>query len=224
MDIFGAAWEDHQTMIGANWDDRVADGDVVLVPGDFSWAMKEEQVSVDLAWLEARPGQKVLIKGNHDYWWPKTRIKLDRLLPAGIHSIKKNAVLLDGLGFFGVRGGDFAPLTRYGDARSQDQVDATLDKEERELRASIDDLVRLEAEHGPARMRVCLCHYPPIPSGHQGGRFASLITAAGARYCIYGHLHGPDGSPERVEGDFDGVVYRCVSCDLVGFAPVLIHG
>ena len=71
MDIFGDHWQNHAERMALAWDERVAPHDLVLSPGDFSWAQKQHEVAPDFAWLAARPGHKVLIKGNHDYWWPK---------------------------------------------------------------------------------------------------------------------------------------------------------
>jgi hypothetical protein len=223
MDVFGERWTNHAGRIAAAWDAAVAPADVVLLPGDFCWAMKPPAAAGDFAWLAARPGAKVLIKGNHDYWWPHSRSRLAALLPPRTWALKKTACLLGGLGIFGVRGGDFAPLIRHGDQRSAEEVAGTLERELRELAASIADLAALEAAAGaPATLRVCLCHYPPLPPGRADRRFADLIRDAGARHCVYGHLHGPESRADLVDGVLDGVDYRCVSCDLVGFRPVAI--
>src|SRR5208283_792839 len=115
------------------WDRLVAADDIVLSPGDFSWAMKTAEVMGDLAWLEARPGRKILTKGNHDYWWPGSATKLAQLLPPRTWALKKNACRIDGIGFFAARGGDFAPLVRYGDTRSAGDIELWLAREEHEL-------------------------------------------------------------------------------------------
>ena len=224
MDIFGDHWDDHAGQMAANWDAVVGDDDIVLTPGDFSWANKPAEAAGDLAWLGARPGHKILVKGNHDHWWPSSQAKLTALLPAKTHELKKTACVVHGVGFFGARGGDFAPATRYGDERTLADIDAWLDREEHELRLSITALDAMTAQdalspHGP---RICLFHYPPIPPGRQSSRFTALIREAGASHCIYGHLHGREVGATKVEGTFDGVTYRCTSCDQIGFAPTLV--
>ena len=224
MDIFGEHWRDHHERMAAAWDERVAADDIVLSPGDFSWAGKPEESHADFAWLAQRPGHKVLVKGNHDHWWPRSKAKLAALLPPDTHALKKNACWIQGVGLFGARGGDFAPLTRYGDTRTQADIDRALEKEERELQLSLDHLERLAAEgadQGPGNgLRICLFHYPPLPPGSRRSRFTPLIAASGARYCVYGHLHGEEVVSARVEGLIDGVEYRCASCDQIGFVPV----
>lgn len=223
MDVFGDHWERHHERMAEAWDRLVGPDDIVLSPGDVSWAMKAAEAGPDLAWIGARPGWKVLTKGNHDYWWPGTRKGLAAVLPPRTMAVKKSAARIGEVGFFGARGGDFAPLKRYGDQRSDADIETWLAREEAELKLSIAELDRLDAEAGiPRGRRICLFHYPPVPPGRRSSRFTPLIAAAGASHCVYGHLHGREIGPARVEGAIDGVEYRCASCDLVDFAPVEI--
>ncbi len=221
MDKFGDHWGDHAGRMAREWDRVVAADDIVVTPGDFSWANKPAEAVGDFAWLAERPGHKVLVKGNHDHWWPGTHKKLAELLPPRTHALKKTAVVINGVGFCGARGGDFAPLTRYGDTRSQADVDEWLNREEHELRQSIQQLDQLTAGTTVAE-RICLFHYPPIAPARQASRFTPLIEASGAHFCIYGHLHGKEVGATKVEGTFNGVTYRCTSCDQVDFTPTLI--
>lgn len=223
MDKFGDHWGDHAGRMATAWDATVADDDIVISPGDFSWANKPAEAAGDFAWLGARPGKKVMVKGNHDHWWPGSQKKLAELLPPRTHAVKKTACILDDIGFFGARGGDFAPLTRYGDTRTQADIDAWLDREERELEMSIAALDALEQARGtPLAVRICCFHYPPIPPGRSQSRFSKRIREAGATWCVYGHLHGKELGPAKVEGLLDGVEYRCTSYDQINFTPTLI--
>lgn len=220
MDVFGDHWTEHHQLMAVNWDALVADEDIVLTPGDFSWAQKVADVAADFAWLAQRPGTKILVKGNHDHWWPKTKSKMREILPPNCYALKKNACIVNNVGFFGVRGGDFAPLKRYGDTRSQEEVDAILDREERELLLSYEDLRQQIAVHGSQLERImCLFHYPPIGRGRTNSRFSPIIEASGATHCIYGHLHGSENGNVRIEGEYNGVLYHCTSCDLLDFRP-----
>ncbi len=225
MHVFGEHWAAHDERMAAAWDAVVAPTDVVLTPGDFSWAMRAHEAVADFAWLAERPGRKVLVKGNHDLWWPKSRSKLAALLPPNTWALKKSAVILEGdgarLGLFGCRGGDFRASPHYGDARSEDEIEAWLAREDRELAASWLDLQRLE-DGAPCDLRICLFHYPPIPAGSTESRFTPVIDGSGAAFCIYGHLHGADLGAVKVEGTLRGVSYRCTSCDQIDFAPALI--
>jgi len=223
MDKFGDHWDHHDQQMAKAWDAVVAPDDIVLTPGDFSWATKPADVAGDFAWLGARPGHKILVKGNHDHWWPGSHAKMAAMLPPRTYALKKSACHISGVGFFGARGGDFAPLTRYGDTRTQEEVDTWLAREEAELIQSIAALDKLDTDAGRGRgLRICLFHYPPIPPGKQASRFTPLIIGAGASWCIYGHLHGQEVGAAKVEGTFDGVTYKCASCDQVGFAPWLV--
>ena len=159
MDIFGDHWANHDQRIAADWDAKVGDNDIVLLPGDFSWATKAHELAPDMAWLGQRPGRKILSKGNHDYWWPKSQKKLLECLPDHTWALKKKALLLPfaekHLGIIAVRGGDFAPLTKYGDAAAKEEINATLAKETKELAASLAHLKELEQAAGPADAVVC---------------------------------------------------------------------
>ena len=221
MDVFGEHWRDHHVQMAASWDEKVAPGDIVLSPGDFSWAGKPNQATADFAWLAERPGRKVLIKGNHDHWWPKSKTKLAALLPEQTWALKKHACVIDGVALFGARGGDFAPLTRYGDKRTPEQIEAALEREEAELKASIEHLEELRKTES-ITLTICLFHYPPLPPGSKHSRFTPWISHAGASYCIYGHLHGSEVGNARFEGEIDGVQYRCASCDQIGFEMMLV--
>ncbi len=221
MDVFGDHWQNHHQQMAEAWDKVVADDDIVLTPGDFSWAKNTAHAVADFAWLAERPGSKILVKGNHDYWWPKTKTKLHEVLPEKTYALKKNACIVNGVGFFGARGGDFAPLTRYGDKRSQEDIDKALEKEQRELELSLNDLKQHE-QNQATTLRICLFHYPPIPAGRKQSRFSSIIEESGAKFCIYGHLHGSESQAARIEAVINNVDYRCTSCDLLGFEPSLI--
>jgi hypothetical protein len=223
MDKFGEHWGNHAARMAEAWDKTVGADDIVVSPGDFSWAMKAAEAAGDFAWLGARPGHKVLIKGNHDFWWPSSQAKMAQLLPPKTYALKKNSCHLAGVGFFGARGGDFAAQPKFGDTRTPEDIEQWLAREEHELALSIAHLDQLDTAAGrPRGLRVCLFHYSPIPPGRQASRFTPLIEAAGAAHCVYGHLHGTEVGAAKVEGIFNGVAYLCASCDQVGFAPKMV--
>ena len=103
MDVFGGTWEGHPEAFFEGWRETVADGDLVLVPGDVSWAMRLDDALVDLKDIAALPGRKVLLRGNHDYWWPSIS-KLRRALPEGMYAVQNDALSLDGVVVAGTRG------------------------------------------------------------------------------------------------------------------------
>ncbi len=241
MDRFGPHWIDHHLKVEASWRERVAPGDIVLLPGDFSWAMKPDEVARDFTWLAQLPGRKVLIKGNHDYWWPKTATRMQELLPPGTFAIKRKGLVIDGIPFFGVRGGDFVPSAsstvmeangieggRAVDAAGEPGAreaaakdgSAELERERHELALSIEHMATLPGrEHPP----IALFHYPPFPMGESESFFTRMVEETGARTCLFGHLHTQLDWERVFQGDFHRVTYRLVSCDFLDFKPLLIQ-
>ncbi len=215
MTRFGEHWRDHHLKVEAAWRERVADDDIVLSPGDFSWAMKAHDVAQEFEWLGALPGRKVLIKGNHDYWWPGSQKRLQALLPEGVYAIKKRALVIDGVAFIGVRGGDFLPC----DGDDPETINSMLMRERRELLLSIGDL---ERQYDGTRAPIAMFHYPPFRIGSSESAFTRVLESAGCSHCVYGHLHSAEEWEAVFQGERNGVEYRLVSCDALDFAPLLI--
>jgi hypothetical protein len=216
MDPFGEHWRDHHLKVEQAWIERVRPDDIVLMPGDFSWAMKAVEVVEDFRWLAALPGRKVLVKGNHDYWWPGSHRKLAELLPPGVFALKKRALVLDGLPIVGVRGCDFLP--RDGDDPAA--VHSTLLRERHELLLSIEDL---EQKDRGSRPPVAMFHYPPFRAGGCESAFTRIIEDLGCRHCVFGHLHAAAEWQRVFQGERRGVSYKLVSCDALGFVPLLLE-
>ena len=102
MEVFGPAWKDYPKRIKEAWERLVGPDDLVLIPGDISWAMKLEDALVDLDWIDRLPGHKLIIRGNHDYWWPSAS-KLRAVLPPTIHFIQNDAFEWNDITFGGAR-------------------------------------------------------------------------------------------------------------------------
>lgn len=219
MDRFGSHWANHAEKIESSWRERVAPSDLVLLPGDFSWAMKAGDVKRDFEWLAGLPGRKVLIKGNHDYWWPKTSVRMQELLPPDTFAMKRKALVIDGIPLIGVRGGDFLPDEGV-EPEAVQKAAADLERERREFELSMDHLKTLEPAGRPP---IALFHHPPFPMGSPESFFTRMVEDAGARTCIYGHLHTQLDWERTFQGEFRGVNYRLVSCDFLDFKPLLIE-
>ncbi|MBA3943149.1 MAG: metallophosphoesterase [Herpetosiphonaceae bacterium] len=214
MDIFGPNWHDHAAHIAALWHKLVAPDDVVLLAGDTSWALRLPEALPDLEWLAALPGQKVLTKGNHDYWWDYAR-KRPAILPASLALIEADAVVLNGWVFCGTRGW----LT-------PGQATFKPEKDERIYRRELGRLERaLAAAH---RLQTngeqlgVLLHYPPFLFDGTATAFAEQLAAAQANFCVYGHLHRRHDWQQAVQGERAGVIYHLTSCDFLNFMPRLI--
>ena len=187
MDVFGEHWKNHFERIRADWLARVGEGDLVLLPGDLSWAMRLEDAIEDLNSIAALPGQKILLRGNHDYWWSSIG-RVRRALGEGVYALQNDSLLLDGRLYAGTRG-----WTLPGQDASED-----------DLRIYARERLRLEMSLKHARSRdasapiTALLHYPPL-SDEQAG-FSDILEAFGVTDCVYGHLHGTDRCTDRDGG------------------------
>ncbi|MBR1559009.1 MAG: metallophosphoesterase [Clostridia bacterium] len=209
MDVFGEHWKNHFERIREDWRARVAASDVVLLPGDLSWAMKLEEAREDLESIAALPGTKLLLRGNHDYWWSSIG-RVRRALPEGTYALQNDSVLIDGRLYAGTRGWTLP-------AEDSDADDLRIYARER---------MRLEMSLKHARSRdadapiTAMLHYPPLTDELAG--FSDILEAYGVEDCVYGHLHGA-GLYGAVRGERRGVRYHQVSCDGLGFRLYLLY-
>ena len=211
MDIFGPTWEGHAERMADAWRDEVDADDWVLIPGDISWAMKLEEVLEDLRFLAGLPGRKVLLKGNHDYWWT-SRGKVERVLPDGMQLLQNDAVDLgNGVGVVGTRG--WQPPAA---PRASEQDGKIYAREVARLALS------LRAAEGRFDTLIAMLHYPPIYMGIGETEFVPLLRDAGVKVCLYGHLHGRDHK-FGFQGERDGIRYQLVAADYLDFRPALVR-
>lgn len=233
MDRFGSVWINHIVRMAENWDALVRPDDIVLVPGDISWAKKPIDVLPDLEWLHARPGIKVLLKGNHDLWWP-TAQQMEAMLPSSLRFIQHNHVKVGPYLFFGSRLWDTDAYSVFDliewdiakgpipGVKSEEDVEAQRKFYERELhrlQLSIDTLPKDESG-----IRIGLTHYPPLDHHCQASQAHRMFQAAGARHVVFGHLHSVKNDwIGRAFGDCEGIQYHLTSCDYLNMAPKLIH-
>lgn len=212
MDIFGEHWRDHDEKIAARWRERVADDDVVLVPGDISWGLRLDDARPDLDFVGALPGTKYLIKGNHDPWW-QSRSKVQKVLPPRMHLVQYDAHRLPGgVGLTGTRGWALPGAPDYDPAKD----DRVLDREVGRLRRGLEALARLGCDY-----TIVMLHYPPIFPTVRETRFTEVLREHGVDLCLYGHLHGDDTALGLSETE-GGVTYRLVSADHIDFTPVAV--
>lgn len=204
MDIFGVHWERHFEKIAEDWRGRVQQEDIVLLPGDLTWAMHLEEALEDLNRVGELPGRKLILRGNHDYWWSAIG-RVRRALPEGMYALQNDVLQLDGMLFAGSRGWTI-PM-----GESPDENDVRIYRRER---------MRLEMSLRAARARdaeaplIVMMHYPPLTESATG--FSDLLEAYGVGDCVYGHLHGA-GLNGAVRGERNGVRYHQVSCDGLHF-------
>lgn len=225
MDRFG--WAEHPAPLQRNWDATVTNDDCVIVAGDISWATRPHEVMDDLAWLDARPGQKVLLRGNHDFWWGDSSSKLKRLFePFKSFSgfIQNTAVEVGPYLIAGSRlwTAPEAPPMPGGEMGDEVQKPDYIVRETNRLQLSIDDAKARERKSASPKIRVCAVHFPPLYSNGLETAFSRALEAWQPKTCVYGHLHGP-GIGAGFVGEHGGVRYVLASCDAAQFKPVLLH-
>lgn len=212
MDIF-AGWDDYTARLEANWSEIVAPGDTVVVPGDISWAMTLDEAADDFRFIDELPGKKIILKGNHDYWWT-TRRKMDAWLEkngfSSICILHNDAYLVEGLAICGSRG------WMREDGEEPDQK--VYNREVERLRASLNAATQFD----DVAERVVFLHYPPIFMGYKAEEIIALLHEYGVRRCFYGHIHGK-GIKAAFNGSYADIEYRLISADALGFKPFLLH-
>jgi len=211
MEVFGSRWKEHPKKIEEAWKGRVAPEDLVIIPGDISWAMSLPEALVDLEWLSLLPGTKLVIKGNHDYWW-STIGKVRRHLPEGIFALQNDHFNWGKWAVCGTRGW-MCP----GDMRFEAEQDYKIYQRE---------IIRLElslqsACRDGATNIIAALHFPPFNMRREPSGFTELLKDYHVAKCLYGHLHGTSLS-QAFEGVMDGVEYQFVAADGLNFIPALI--
>jgi predicted phosphohydrolase len=228
MAIFGPQWREHARTIEESWKATVGPDDLVLVPGDISWALKLEDALADLHWIDRLPGTKVLLKGNHDYWWGSLK-KVSAVLPPSLHLIQNNAFSWKSAVIGGTRLWDTsqyhfgeylaqAPISRDSDKETQAQKDLGKKIFERECQRLEISLASLPSE---AKIRIAMTHYPPIGADLQPSVTSQLLEKYRIDICVFGHLHGiKEGL--ALFGIKNNVRYVLASSDYLRFSPVFL--
>lgn len=207
MDIFGG-WKNYMQRLEENWRSVVQPQDTVIIPGDVSWGMSLEQAKEDFLFLHRLPGKKILMKGNHDYWWT-TRAKMESFLEGnGLDSLSilhNNAVSVEGLSLCGSRGWIFE--------QGQEHDKKIINREAGRIRASLQDAQRFGEQE-----KVLFLHYPPVFMQDSIPEFFEVMNQYGVRRCYYGHIHS-QGCRFAFQGEWCGVQLEMVSADYLRFMP-----
>ncbi len=227
MEAFGPAWKDYANQIEANWRSLISQDDLVLIAGDISWAMTLEEAQIDLKWIDNLPGTKVMIRGNHDYWWGSTS-KMLKMMPPTIHFIQNNVFNWNGVSIGGTRLWDSSEYGFHEFIDFQNPKPQTPQKEEekqtqekifeRELERLKLSLKQLDPK---AHTRIALTHYPPISSALRPSRASAILEENKIDICIFGHLHSLKQGL-NLFGTARGVKYILTSADYLNFTPVLV--
>ncbi|MGL1902807.1 MAG: metallophosphoesterase [Fibrobacterales bacterium] len=213
MDIFGEVWNDHPQKIMEQWFEVVGYDDIVIVAGDISWASTIDQALPDLDWLDQLPGTKIIIKGNHDYWWSSYK-KVCAALPDSIIPLQSSPIIIDRYLFMGSRMWDRALDIKQGGDLVEGSGDKLFQKELHRLETQLLSLPKEHREY----TQVGITHFPPGVPSTEGSEVLSLLHGAGAEHVVFGHLHG-ETHYEGVEVAYNGMQSHLTSCDYLGFRP-----
>lgn len=208
MDIFGEKWIDHEEKIINNWKSLVKSGDLVILPGDITWALKLNEAKEDLKRIDQLPGKKVILKGNHDYWWTSLS-KLNGLGLESLFFMQNNSYIYKDYGIAGSRGW----IARDNDDFKEDD-EKIFAREIGRLKMSLDGIK-------DTKKKIAIMHYPPFNIDLSPNEFVDIMKQYGVDTCLYGHLHS-EGHKFAVEGNIHGIEFHCVSCDYINFKPKLI--
>ena len=217
MDIFGGNWKNHEQKIKENWKNTVQDNDLVILPGDFSWEMHLKDMYNDFAYLNELPGKKLLLKGNHDYWWTtlaKMREFLQENKFENIDFVYNNSYLFEDKIIAGTRG------WALNDTENSDKMNH---REEERLKLSLQSGV----DNFGDKEIICIMHYPPIIEENKNdannqsknlkvSNYVQIMKDYNVKTCLYGHLHG-ESHQEAFEGIIDGINFKLVSSDYLDF-------
>lgn len=225
MDYFEGPWIGYMDKIEKNWKERVQPNDLVLIAGDISWAMKLQVAKVDLDWIDKLPGTKVMIKGNHDYWWDSIA-QLRKTLPPSLHAIQNDIFKWNGIEIGGARLWDtpeysYATYVAFKPNPRAKEKDISQDEAEKVF---LRDLSRLEMSLKEMKgdKRIAMVHYPPIGPDLKPSRASQLLEKYKISQCVFGHIHlvKPDTVPL---GTARGVTYHLTSADYLNFIPKKIE-
>lgn len=217
MDIFGKNWEKHEEKIKQDWINKVKENDMVILPGDFSWATYLEDTYLDFKFLTDLPGKKVLLKGNHDYWWTtvtsmKKYLKNNKF--ENIEFLYNNSIEFEDKIFVGTRGWTF---------QENENSKKMINRENQRLELSIKDAI---SKNGDTKEIIAIMHYPPIiekqllENSHL--EFFKTLKKYNIKRCYYGHLHGKSHA-DAVIGNIEGIEFNLVSADYLNFKLLKIN-
>ena len=207
MDIFGVNWENHAEKIKENWIKKVKEDDLVLLPGDFSWALKIEDALPDFRFIDSLPGKKILLKGNHDLWWSTAKKIHEFFLKEKIQTIEivfNNCYQI----------GEYAICGSRGWFAEKESDKAIVNREAGRLKTSIESAINKNLEP------IVFMHYPPVLNGEAVEPIFSVLEQFGINKVYHGHIHGSglNNSPK----EHNGIAFKLISCDCIDFTPYLI--
>lgn len=220
MDVFGGSWDNYVDKIKRGFG-ALGDSDTAVICGDASWGMSLSESLEDFKFLDSLPGKKIILKGNHDYWW-STLTKIKAFFEANgittIDILNNNSYCVDGVAVCGTRGWFYEEEAARGNEAQGCHDKKIMAREIGRLESS---LASTGAMAPDTVERICFLHYPPVFKNYICREIIAVMKKYGVKSCWYGHIHGL-GHKYAVTGLYDGIDYHMVSADFVNFFPVKV--
>ena len=216
MDIFGGRWSNYMDKLKSGWEETVTSKDIVIMPGDISWATYLDQSADDFRFIEELPGKKIISKGNHDYWW-STMAKLNQFLERNgfqtINFMHNNCFSIGNYAICGSRGWE-CPGGEDFSAMDLKIYNRELQRLELSLKSAVKNA-------GGDSEIIAALHFPPFDQKGRASGFVEIMKRYGVKKCVYGHLHG-ESLKYGLEGVIEDIEFMLVSADHIDFRPLLI--
>ena len=220
MEIFGNRWKDYVYKIQKNWSKLVTDSDTVVIPGDISWALNLDEALTDLLWIDSLPGKKIIMKGNHDFWW-STVSKMEKFFSEhsikSIHVLNNNAFEVENYILAGSRGW----FTDRSMQTASQEVDyeKIMNRELIRLRLSLEAARKLQDQ--TKKEIIVFLHFPPQWGDFCSQEILDLLCEFEISRCYFGHIHSSYNVPASFQSQ--GIIFHMVSADYLDFIPQLIR-
>lgn len=212
MDVFDPVWKDHADRLERHWKHRITPDDTVMITGDHSWGHNLDECSRDFQYIEALPGKKILLRGNHDMFWDvKKTARLNKDFAGRLSFLQNNFFTYEDYALVGTKGYCFEGKDTW------EHFEMIRDREFERLRTSFD-----QAYKAGYRKFIMFLHYPPTSVGEQESCFTRIASEYGAEQVVYSHCHGERRYYDSFHGEVNGIEYRLVSSDFLRFRPVRI--
>ena len=211
MDVFGPDWVNHAERLKNEWIQTVSPSDFVVIPGDISWGLSLDEAKADLQFIDGLPGMKILLRGNHDFWW--SSMKKMRGLYKTVNFIQNDAFACEDCVICGTRLWSL-PWVQQADY-TQSESDVIFEREILRLEMSFAEAEKIRGE----KKLIVATHFPPLDKSHKGTRITEIYQNHGVDIAVYGHLHGKHWS-DAAEGEIGGIEYRLVSLDRLNAKPL----
>jgi predicted phosphohydrolase len=217
MDLFGDHWANYESEIKKNWNAVVGQDDIGIIAGDISWAMKMENTKKDFDFIHSLNGRKIIIRGNHDYWW-KSISQIREYVAPDIFVLQNDSIELGGVVFAGTRGWHI-PERRQSQTDEDKKI---MNREVIRMELALQDAQKHCGDGASRKPLVAILHYPPFNCMRDDSPFTELCEKYGVNVVIYGHLHGKNGRGDLTTRK-NGIKYYLTSTDLLAHNPVQIE-